>query len=583
MLKEFRTLLPYLRRYRYRYLLGFVCLAVVDAAQILIPQFIKRAVDIIASGTYAMLDILVWCVLLVAVAVVLSLGRFLWRFFIHGSSRAIENELRDKLFAHMIGLSSVFFQRHKVGDLMARATNDLSAVRMAIGMGFVALVDGTFMASAILIVMFVQNPGVTLWAVLPLPLVTVLILFFGNAVGKRFTRVQEAYSKLSEIAQESVSGIRVITTFVKEEYFTRKFTDANDEYLIANMALTKIFGFYFPLISFLSGLTTLILLRFGGVRVLDGSMSPGELVAMFSYLQMLIWPMVGAGFTVNMLQRGAKSLRRVNEILETESEIRSPDNPVSRKASSSHGIAIKVKNLTFAYEEAKPVLRDISISLPAGKTIGIFGKTGSGKSTFLKLLPRLLNPPPGTVFIDGIDVHDWDVTELRSLFGVTPQDTYLFSDSVRANIAYGMSEIQENRLRDAASLSTISRDMEDFKDGWDTIIGERGLTLSGGQKQRVSISRAIAIDPEILLLDDALSSVDTETEKKILDSLLNDRSGKTTILVSHRISALRRADYVVVFADGAIAEQGPPQMLADANGIYAETSKLQQFADAIDA
>lgn len=583
MMHNYKTLIPYFARYRKRYILGFLCLLLVDAAQIVIPQLIRKAIDTIASGEYRLWDVLGFCGLLISVALVLSIGRFLWRYFIHGSSRSIEKELRDALFAHLIGLSSSFFQRHKVGDLMARATNDLGAVRMAIGMGLVAFVDGTVMAAAILVVMFVQNPAVALWAVLPLPLVTLLILFFGKAVGKRFTRVQEAYSKISEVAQESVSGIRVIKAFVKEDYFTRKFSDANDEYRRANMGLTKVFGFYFPLISFLSGLTTLILIRFGGARVLEGSMTPGELVAMLSYLQMLIWPMVGAGFTVNMLQRGAKSLARVNEILETENEIQSPKFPSERTRRTDPSVEILVRDLDFSYGDDKLVLKGVSVRFPAGKTIGLFGRTGSGKSTFLKLLPRLLDPPPGTVFIDGIDVRDWNVTELRSLFGVTPQDTFLFSDTVRSNIGYGVSGLDDQRLRDAAALSTISRDLEDFKDGWDTLIGERGLTLSGGQKQRVSISRAVAVEPEILLLDDALSSVDADTEKKILDALLKKRAGQTTILVSHRISALRRADLVIVFDEGAVVEQGTPQALLSAGGLYAETAQLQQLADSIHA
>ena len=575
MLREFRTLLPYLSKYRLRYFFGFLCLIIVDAAQILIPQFIKRAVDTISLGTYKLSDVLYWCILLVALALVLSIGRFFWRFFIHGSSRSIETELRDRLFAHLMNLSSGFFQRQKIGDLMARATNDLNAVRMAIGMGFVALVDGTVMASAILVVMFSQNPDIAIRAVLPLPFVTVVILLFGKAVGSRFARVQESYSKLSEISQESLSGIRVVMTFVKEAHFLKKFADANNDYRVANMELVKVFGFFFPLVTFLSGITTVILLRFGGESVLDGSMSPGDFVSMFSYLQMLVWPMVGAGFTVNMLQRGAKSLVRVNEILNTKSEIESPPRPVARH-SEAHG-TIAIRNLSFLFEEDRPVLRNLSLDIPAGTIIGLFGKTGSGKTTFLKLLPRLLNPPPGSVFVDGVDVRDWDLFSLRSLYGVTPQETFLFSDSLRANIAYGFPEIDENRLKDAAAVSTISRDLDDFKDGWDTVIGERGVTLSGGQKQRVSISRAIAVDPEILLLDDAFSSVDTETEAKILEALLERRKGKTTILVSHRISTLRRADRIVVFNQGTIADVGTHAELMKHGGLYAVTAKLQQL------
>jgi ATP-binding cassette subfamily B protein len=409
----------------------------------------------------------------------------------------------------------------------------------------------------------------------------VIILLFGKAVGKRFTRVQAAYSSISEVAQESFSGIRVIKTFVVEPHFLKKFADANNDYRAANMELVKVFGFFFPLVTFLSGVTSVILLRFGGERVLDGAMSPGDFVAMFSYLQMLVWPMVGAGFTVNMLQRGAKSLTRVNEIMHTRSEIESPVAPKNRRKAKSP--AIDICNLTFAYNGVEPVLKDLSFSIPAGSIVGLFGKTGSGKTTFLKILPRLLDPPGGTVFIDGVDIRDWDLYDLRSLFGVTPQDTFLFSDSVRANIAYGLDEADENRLQDVAGISTITRDLADFKDGWETVIGERGLTLSGGQKQRVSISRAMAVEPEILLLDDAFSAVDTETEAKILEPLLERRRGRTTILVSHRVSTLRRAERIIVFDRGVVSESGTHAELIAAGGSYSMTAKLQQLEDDIDA
>ncbi len=577
-LKEFRTIGSYLKRYRYRYAIGFVFLAIVDGAQILIPQFIKRAVDIISGGNYGLASIVRLGLGMIAVAAVISVGRFLWRYFIHGSSRRIETELRDRLFAHLLLLSSGFYQKNKTGDLMARATNDLNAVRMAIGMGLVAFVDGTLMASAILIVMFIHDARTAALSIAPLPVITVLILAFGNAVGKRFKRAQESYSSMSDVVQESFAGIRVVKSFVKEAWFTRKFADANDDYREANMALVRIFGLFFPLISFLSGLTTLILLLVGGSRVVEGAMSPGELVAMFSYLQMLIWPMLGAGFTINMLQRGAASLARVNEILSTVPEISSPASPAARPPEAARSaLAIEIRGLDFSYPDGTAAVSGLSLAVPRGSMLGILGRTGSGKSTLLRLLPRILDPPAGAVFVDGIDVRDWDLHDLRSLFGVTPQDTYLFSDSVRNNIAYGAPGVDEDRLRAVAELSAIAGDLDDFKDGWNTVVGERGLTLSGGQKQRVAISRAAARDPDILILDDALSAVDAETEERILARLVRERRGKTTIIVSHRVSTLQHADSVLVLDRGQAAEYGTPAELAAGDGFYAETARLQQL------
>lgn len=577
-LKEFRSISSYLARYRGRYAIGFIFLAVVDGSQILIPQLVRRAIDLISKGEFELRSILLLCLGMISIAALISVGRFLWRYFIHGSSRRIETELRDTLFGHLLLLSGSFYQKNKTGDLMARATNDLNAVRMAIGMGFVAFVDGTFMATAILIVMFVQDARTAALAITPLPVITVLILAFGSAVGKRFKRAQEAYSAMSDAVQETFAGIRVVKSFVKENWFVKKFADTNDDYREANMSLVRIFGLFFPLIAFLSGLTTLILLLVGGSRVIEGRMSPGELVAMFSYLQMLIWPMLGAGFTINMMQRGAASLQRINEVLSTEPEISSPSNPTARPADASRPAnAIEIRNLDFTYPNGTAALSALSISVPRGSMLGILGRTGSGKSTLLRLLPRILEPPMGAVFVDGIDVRAWDLKELRSLFGVTPQDTYLFSDSVRNNIAYGAPDADEERLRSVAELSAIAGDLEDFKDGWDTVVGERGLTLSGGQKQRVAISRAAVRDPEILILDDALSAVDAETEERILARLAKERQGKTTIIVSQRVSTLQHADLVVVMDGGRVAESGPPAQLAAGEGFYAETARLQQL------
>ncbi|MDR2363592.1 MAG: ABC transporter ATP-binding protein/permease [Spirochaetaceae bacterium] len=587
--KEFKTLFPYFRRYRWRYLWGFVCLALTDAAQMAIPQFTRAAVDLISSGRFNWYAVLALGGGMVAVMALLSGGRFLWRYFIHGSSRRIEAELRERLFAHLLTLSYDFYQKNKIGDLMARATNDLNAVRQAISMGLVAFVDGTMMAAAILVIVFIQDAETALPAVIPLPLITALILLFGNVVGKRFRQAQETYSKMSDTVQETFAGIRVIKSFVKEWWFIKKFADTNDDYREANMGLVKLFGIFFPLISFLSGLTTLIVLLVGGGRVVEGSMSPGDLVALFSYLQMLIWPLMGTGFMVNMIQRGAVSLARVNEVLGTVPAIRSPESPGRAPELPGENI-VELRHLSFSYTEGIKALDDISLNIRRGAVVGILGRTGSGKSTLIKVLTRMVDPPAGSVFVQGLDVGEWDLDELRRLFGVTPQDSYLFSDSIKQNIRYGLEKLpvlpggEGDPVNKAAALSAIDRDLETFHQGWDTVIGERGLTLSGGQKQRVAISRAIIGDPEILILDDSLSAVDAETEKRVLTGLLEERRerpgrpARTTVIVSHRVSTLGYADLVVVLEKGRVSEYGSPQELVRRGGFYARMAALQQLA-----
>ncbi|MDR2370991.1 MAG: ABC transporter ATP-binding protein/permease [Treponema sp.] len=589
-LREYKALLPYLSRYRWRYLGGLIFLVAVDAAQIIIPQLIRRAVDIITEGSFALRSLVFTALWMIAVMAVISLGRFFWSYFIYGSSQRIEAEMREKLFDHLLTLSYDFYQKNKIGDLMARSIHDLGAVRMSIGMGLVALVDFAVMASAILIIIFIQDARSAFFAVIPLPAITVLILLFGNTVGSRFLRAQESYSRMSDTVQETFAGIRVVKSFVKEWWFEKKFAHTNDDYREANMELAKLEGFFFPLVSFLSGLITVILFLVGGRRVIEGSMTPGGLVALFRYLQMLIWPLMGAGFMVNMIQRGAVGLHRVNEVLRTEPSIRSPEIPAAAPArlsgtaasAVSAAPAIEIRNLSFAYSQPGEVLKNISLSVPRGAWVGVLGRTGSGKSTLIKSMTRMIDPPAGTVRVFGIDVREWDLKQLRGLFAVTPQDSYLFSDSIKNNIAYGLEEaeeaaLREAALREAADISALERDLELFSGGWDTTIGERGLTLSGGQKQRVALSRAVALKREILILDDSLSAVDADTEKRILSRLLKERAGKTTIIISHRVSSLRHAGMVVVLEKGGIAESGSPAELAAAGGFYARTAALQQL------
>jgi ATP-binding cassette, subfamily B, multidrug efflux pump len=596
---EFRSLFPYFRKYSLSYAVGFFFLIVVDAAQVIIPQFIRQAVDIASSGVFEIRKVIIPCAIMVSLMGIVSLGRFFWRYFIYGSSRRIETELRKKLFDHLLSLSYDYYQKNKIGDLMARATNDLDAVRESIGMGLVALVDGTVMAAAILVIIFVQDTRTAAFAVIPLPLITILILLFSGVVGKRFQRAQETYSALSDAVQETFSGIRVVKSFVKEWWFIKKFADTNDDYRDANMELVKLFGIFFPFITFLSELTVLIVLLVGGIRVTEGLMSPGSLVALFRYLNMLIWPLMGAGFVVNMIQRGAVSLGRVNEVLKAEPLIRSPLEAINKNnngasLSTPEAPLIELRNLTFGFSDGKPdrfpeeipALEGISLSIKEGSVTGILGRTGSGKSTLIKAITRMVAVPPGTVFIKGVEASAWDLAELRKIFGVTPQDSYLFSDSIKNNIGYALELDGGNdeSLAKAASLAALDSDFLAFQDGWDTPIGERGLTLSGGQKQRTAIARSVAADREILILDDSLSAVDAETEKKILDALFELGREKrrlslpwTMIIVSHRVSALSRADEVVVLDKGRIIEKGTPAELISQGGFYARTAALQSL------
>ncbi|MDR2617299.1 MAG: ABC transporter ATP-binding protein/permease, partial [Treponema sp.] len=484
-----------------------------------------------------------------------------------------------------------FYQKNKIGDLMARAINDLGAVRESIGMGLVALVDGTVMAAAILVIIFVQDPGTAILAVIPLPVITLIILFFGSAVGKRFQRVQECYSAMSGTVQETFAGIRVIKSFVKEWWFIKKFADTNDDYRDANMFLVRLFGFFFPFITFLSGLTVLIVLLAGGIRVAEGMMSPGDLVALFRYMQMLIWPLMGAGFMVNMIQRGAVSLGRINEIMNTVPAIASPRVPAA-PSPSYQGPVIEIRDLSFSYFNGPKALDGVNLTVMPGDIVGILGRTGSGKSTLIRAVTRMIDPPAGTVLVKGLEVSSWDLGSLRKLFGVVPQDSYLFSDSIRSNIGYGVpapdsgAVDEEGLLLSAVSASAIDRDLKEFSSGWDTLIGERGLTLSGGQKQRTAIARALAADREVLILDDSLSAVDAETERRILNALLDlrdekARAGKSLsmIIVSHRVSTLGRAGTVIVLDKGRVAEAGSPDELLHSSGFFARTAALQRLGE----
>jgi ATP-binding cassette subfamily B protein len=554
-------------------------LLITNGGQLYLPQLLRRAIDTIASGSFTLNDMLPIALLMVGIAVVIAIGRYFWRFFLGGASRRIEAELRERLFVHLQALSSTFYGKVKTGDLMARMTNDMRAVRQASGFALVSFVDGFFMTIAILIIMLSRDPRLTLLSISPLPVITIGVIFFGRFIGEQFRQVQEGFSALSDMTQEAFTGIRVLKTFVQESSFGKRFLEKNADYSNRNMVLVRTWGVLFPAVGFLAGITSLILILLGGRAVIEGTLSPGEFTAFLAYLQMLIWPMLGAGFTINLIQRAGASLGRINRILEEEPDIQSP--PAEQAVRKPIRGEISIRNLSYAYPGTeKEVLKDFSIDILSGSILGILGKTGSGKSTLVQLLPRILDPPPGTVFVDDLDVRSYDLTGLRNAISTVPQETFLFSTSIRDNIAFGSRNGDDELVRKVAAISTIERDFSTFPAGSETVVGERGITLSGGQKQRVAIARALASDAAICIFDDSLSSVDTETEDAILRDLLPFLKGKTLIVISHRISTLKTADRIVVLEDGRIAQLGSHEELLGQKGFYADIYRLQQLEEA---
>jgi len=572
MFKELKSLLPFARRYLPSYLAGLVCLLLTDAGELYIPVLIKKAIDIMTSGVFTLSAIGRPMGLMVLTALFVGMTRFGWRYFIIGSSRKIERDIREKLFSHLLTLSPSYYASVKTGDIMARATNDVRAVRRAAGMALVAFIDGTFLSVAIITILIYRYGSLALITILPLPFITLIILFAGRLIRKYFKSVQEGFSLLTERARETIAGIRIIKAFSVEDFFRNKFRLVNEDYKTRNMKLVRLWGFFFPVMAFISGLSVMLLLLFGGTAVINRRITPGDFVAMISYLTMLRWPLMGMGFTVNMLQRGAASMARINEVLNTEPDITSPEKPEDFSGDTS----VEIRNLSYTFPGSDtPVFENLSLSVDRGKTLGILGRTGSGKSTLTRFLPRLIDPPAGTVFIGDVDVRDFDLETLRKTVNVVPQDTFLFSATIRENIIFGKDGISGETISEVSEITTISRDLKEFPRGMDTEVGERGVTLSGGQKQRIALARALAADPPVLVMDDSFSSVDTRTEKSILNALLKKRKGKTSIIISHRVGTLIRCDTIAVIDRGRVIQQGTHEELIAEEGLYREIAVLQ--------
>ncbi len=567
-----RSLYSRIFRHRRSIAAGIVALILVDGLQLIIPQILRKLIDGLAAGT-AQAD-LIWKMGLsvVAIAIGIAFCRFFWRVFIVGSSMRLERDLRAEFYSHLQKLPAQYYDNTRVGDIMAHATNDINAVRMAAGMATIASFDAIFMSAASIVMLLLIDVRLTLITMIPLPLIALMMTKFGGVLHDRFEAVQKAFSGLSEKAQESLSGIRVVKAYGDEVSERKLFADRARSCVDENVRLTRIWGFMQPLVMGLAMMSSALLLLVGGRSVIGGSISLGQFVAFSSYLAMLTWPMMAIGWVVNLLQRGAASMGRLERIMNTEPAI--TDGPVQGEPSP----AIEVRNLHFTYPGTDTeVLSGISFQLPASSTLGIVGRTGSGKTTLVELLMRLYDPPEGTVLIGGTDVRKLRLSDLRGLFGYVPQETFLFALSIAENIAFGAGDLPESRVRRLADIAGIAGEIEGFPQGFQTMVGERGVTLSGGQKQRVAIARALAVNPRILVLDDSLSAVDTETESAILEKLQGEIAGLTNVMIAHRISTVQNADLILVLDRGRLVEKGTHSQLLEKDGYYAELYRMQQL------
>ena len=562
----------WLWRYRGRVFAGFLALVVVDGATLVMPLVVGRAVDDLATGRQHLVQYGLWILGLAFVALVL---RYVWRLLLIGTSRRIERALRAKLYAHLLSMPASFYNEMRTGDLMAHATNDIDAVTGACGWGLITIIDPLVMIPVSLGIMLSIDVRMTLYAAIPLPILTVVMLTFGKVIHRRFERVQEAFSALMEKVRENVSGIRVLKSFAQESGSERDFAPTNQRLVDENMSLVRVHGVFHPLIELLGGATLAIILWVGGASVTRGQVSLGNFVAFAQYLSMLIWPMIAVGQAVSFLQRGSASLQRINVLLALPAEIAETASPQPLEGSS-----LEIRDLTFVYpgaeEQASPALSNVTVRVEEGATLGVVGLTGSGKSTLAHLIPRVFDPPDGTVLLGGVDVREIPLGELRAAIGFVPQDPFLFSATIAENIAFGRPDAEREEIERAAELAGIHDEIAAFSDGYETRVGERGLSLSGGQKQRVAIARALLCDPKIVVFDDPLSAVDAEREEVILTNLRQFFRGRTCILIAHRLSAVKEANHIIVLDKGRLVESGRHDELIARGGIYARVWALQQ-------
>src|SRR6266480_552768 len=577
--KSLRPLLPYLKKYRWGYVWGTICVFCNNGVWIFFPQVIRRAIDDLHLGVTRH-KLFTYAVLLLAVAGVKGIFQFLTRWVVIGISREIEFDLRNDLFQHLETLSYSYYQRTRTGDIMARATNDLNAVRMLLGPAIMYSANTIVFTAGALAFMLSISSKLTLYAFLPLPVVSIVVQYFGKRIHERFERIQAMFSDITARAQENFSGARVIRAYVQEDAEIAAFESSNQEYIARSLKLVRLMGMLWPTLETMLGLAIVLVLWLGGREVLYRHMSVGDFVAFNTYMVQLTWPIIALGWVINIFQRGTASMARINEILVEKPEIEDSaevkaagEGARSTQATEMRG-EIEFRGLNFAYN-GTPVLHNVNLRIPAGSSLAIVGPTGSGKTTLVSLIPRIYDASPGTVLIDGKPVREYPLDFLRHNIGFVPQETFLFSETVRENIAFGKEDASDQEVRAAAEAASIATEIEDFPEQFKTLVGERGITLSGGQKQRTAIARAIIRNPRILILDDALSSVDTHTEDKILNHLREVMQDRTTIFISHRVSTVRNADMIAVLHGGQIVELGTHDELLSRNGYYTDLYNKQ--------
>jgi ATP-binding cassette, subfamily B, multidrug efflux pump len=578
-MSSFKTLKNFFIENKWPYILGILWLLAVDLLQLFVPEILRRFTDQMVANTATFQDLYRYGIYILLVGIGIAFFRFLWRMYINTISRKLEYELRNRLFFNLQGLSTQYFNKHKTGDLMAHATNDINAVRMALGPGIVMITDAFFITVVAVTMMIITTDyRLTFFALLPLPVLATIIGKFGKVVNHRFKSVQEAFSNLTDTVQENLMGIRVVKSYVQEDAEIDKFQDKNHRLFNENMLLVKLFGMFFPIVQFVSSISYLIVILYGGILVVYGQISLGDFIAFNTYLALLIWPMMAVGWVINVLQRGAASMDRINKILDAKPDIM--DSPEA-KAMNING-SITFDNVSFCYPDSKAyALKDFSMHIPAGKSLGVIGRTGSGKTTIVSVLLRLYDVDQGNIYIDDQAIKKIKLKSLREQIGYVDQDSFLFSTTIARNIAFGLDEFTQEEVERAAKSAQIHENIISFPKKYETFVGERGITLSGGQKQRVSIARALIKEPKILILDDSLSAVDTDTEEKILESLKRERKGKTSIIIAHRISTIKECDQIIVVDEGKILEQGVHEELLKNKQLYYELYQKQLLEEKI--
>lgn len=563
-MRELLALKKYFRKFRFHIVVGILALIIIDLLQLLVPRVLKFAIDGLTIGNIDLSRLGYYFLLIMLIALGIAIGRFWWRYLLIGSSRKIERKLRTDFYSHLTTLDVAFFDSHKTGDLMAHAINDINAVRMALGFGVVILIDIFAVGIASLIMMISISPRLTLYALLTFPLIAFLSTKFGRFIHILFEKVQESFSLLTERVRENLSGIRVVKTFVQEDPEIGRFERVSQDYVVKNMKLVKVWAMFFPMIMFLAGIGEVVVLGMGGRYVILGAISIGSFVAFIAYLQMMVWPMIAIGRAINIFQRGAASQGRLNRILDEKPRIVDGDRKIE-----SVGGEIVFKNVNFTFSgKVCPALNNIDLHINAKEFIGITGPIGSGKTSLVNLILRLYEPQTGEIHIDGADIRNYGINYLRNQIAFVSQDTFLFSETIRKNIILGNRNAKREEVEWVTRLAQIHDEIMQFPDGLDTVIGERGITLSGGQKQRIALARALILNRPILILDDAFSSVDAETERKILSALKTELINRTAIVISHRIFAIREASKIVVLDNGKIVEQGTHAELIRRRGLY---------------